>query len=90
MSLVVVEGHTCTDRRYRLRYGHPSVQVGAFVFRPAPQPLDENVVEESAVPIHRYAQPRSMQSIRRGEGRELRLLMGIHDLGRADLVDGLV
>ena len=87
---MVVEGHPFPDGRLRLRSCLPSVQLDALVFQGAPQPLDEDVVQEAAFPVHRYAHAGSTQPVRPGEGRELRPLIGIHDLGRAELVDGFV
>lgn len=89
-ALVVVEGHPFPDRRFRLRSGLPGMQVNALVFQGAPQPLDEDVVEETALPIHRYAHVRSAEPIGPDEGCELRSLVGVHDLGRPELVDGLI
>ena len=50
-ALVVVEGHPFPDGRLCLRSGLPGMQVDALVFQGAPQPLDEDVVEETAFPI---------------------------------------
>lgn len=66
------------------------MQVNEFVFQCSPQPLDEDVVEESAFPIHRDAHTGSAEPSGPGEGRELAALIRVHDLGRAELVDGLV
>ena len=66
------------------------MQIDAFVFQSAPQPLDEDVVEEPAFPIHRDPHPGQPQPIRPGEGRELGSLIRVHYLRRAELVDGLV
>ena len=66
------------------------MQVHAFVFQRPPQPLDEDVVEEPAFPIHRDAHAGPAQAVRPGKRRELATLIGIHDLGRAELVNGLV
>lgn len=103
-ALVIVEGHPFPDACLCLRAGFPSIQVDAFVLRRPPQPLDEYVVrcpavvlrsnamrgEEPAFPIHRDAHAGPAQAVRLGKGRELRSFVGIHDLGQAELVDGLV
>ncbi len=86
----VVEGHPFPDGRLRLRSCLPGVQVGALIFQGPPQPLDKDVVEESAFPIHRDAHAGSAEPVGPGEGRELAALIRVHDLGRAELVDGLV
>lgn len=66
------------------------MQIDAFIFQRPPQPLDEDVVEQPTLPIHRDPHARPAQSIPPSEGRELRSLIGIHDFGRAELVDGLI
>lgn len=65
------------------------MQVYALVLQGAPQPLDEDVVKETAFPNHRDPHARPAEPIRPSEGRELRSLISIHDLGRAEFVDGL-
>ncbi len=70
-ALMVVEGHPLPDGRFRLRTGLPGMQVDALVFESAPQPLDEDIVEETALPIHRYAHAGPAEPIRPGKGREL-------------------
>ena len=47
------------------------MQVDALVFERPPQPLDEDVVEEPALAIHRDAHADLAQPVRPGEGREL-------------------
>lgn len=66
------------------------MQEDVLVFQGAPQPLDKDVVQEPASPIHRDTHAGSAEPIGPGEGRVLRSLIGIHYLGRAELVDGLV
>ena len=88
-ALVVVEGHPFPDRRLRLRSCLPDMQIDALVFQGALMPLDKDVVEEAAFPIHRDPRARPAEPIGPDEGCELGSLIGIHDLGRSALVDGL-
>ena len=90
MALVLVEGHPFPDGRLRFRTGLPGMQVDTLVFQGASQPVDEDVVEESAFPIHRDSHARSAEPVGPGEGRELRSLICIHDLGRAEPVSSIV
>lgn len=89
-ALVIVEGHPFLDARFCLRAVFPSMQVEAFTFQGSPEPLDEDIVEEAAPAIHRDADARSAQAICPGKICELRSLIGVHDLWRAKLVNGLV
>ena len=66
------------------------MQVDALVFQSAPKPLDEDVVEEPAFSIHRDPDARPAEPFGPGKGRELGTLIRIRDLGRPELVDGLV
>ena len=66
------------------------MQVDALVFQGAPQPRYEDIVEEPAFPIHRDPHPGTPKPIRPREGRELGSLICVHDLGRAELMNGLV
>lgn len=66
------------------------MQVDAPVFQGSPEPFYKNVVEEAAFSVHRDPHANPAQPVRPGEGREQRSLIGIHDLGRAEIVDGLV
>ena len=50
------------------------MQGDALVFQGSPQPLDEDVVEEAAFPIHRDAHAGSAEPVGPGEGRELAAL----------------
>ena len=65
------------------------MQIGSLVFQGALQPLDKNVVEEAAFPIHRDPHARPAEPIGPDEGCELRSLVGIHDLWRPEPVGGL-
>ena len=87
---MVVEGDPAPDAGPRLRSGFPSVQIDAFILQGPPQPLDEDVVDAAPFAIHRDPAADPFQPVGPGEGRELRPLIGVHDLGRAELVDRLV
>jgi hypothetical protein len=89
-ALVVVEGDPAPDASLGLRSCFPSVQINAFILQRPPEALDEDVVQASALAIHRDPGADALQSVCPGEGRELRPLIGVHDLGRAELVDRLV
>ncbi|PUB14908.1 hypothetical protein DFP92_105131 [Yoonia sediminilitoris] len=54
-ALVIVESHPLADARLTLRSDLPGVQVYAFVFQCSLQPLEEDVVKEAALSIHRDA-----------------------------------
>ena len=88
--LVVVEGDPTTDGCLGLRAGLPGVQVDAFILERPPQALDEDVVEAAALAVHRDPGSNPLQPVGPGEGRELRALIGIHDIWRAEAVDRLV
>jgi len=89
-AMVVVEGDPPPDAGSCLRAGLPSVQVDAFILQGPPKALDEGVVETAPLSVHRDPGADPFQSVGPGKGRELAALVGIHDLGRAELVDRLV
>ncbi len=68
----------------------PSVQINAFILQRPPEALDEDVVHAATFAVHRYPAPNPFQPVGPGKGRELRPLIGVHDLGRAELVDRLI
>jgi len=89
-TLPIVEVHPFPDAGFGLRAGFPSVQVDTLIFEGPPKPLDKDVVQESALAIHGYLRADPLQPVGPGEGRELRALVGVHDLWWAEAVDGLV
>ena len=89
-ALVVVEADPAPDADPSLRSGFPGVQIDAFILQGPPQTLDEDVVDAAPFAIHRDPGADPFQPVGPGEGRELRPLIGVHDLGRAELVDRLV
>ena len=88
--LVAVECDPAPDASLGLRSGFPGVQVDAFILQGPPEAFDEDVVDAPALSIHRDPDANPFQPVGPGEGRELRPLIAVHDLGRAELVDGLV
>ncbi len=89
-AMVVVEGDPAPDAGPGLRSGFPSVQVDAFILQGPPEALDEDVVEAASLAVHRDPGADALQPVGPGEGRELRPLIGVHDLGWTELVDRLV
>lgn len=88
--MVVVEGDPVPDANPSLRPDFPSVQIDAFVLPRPPEAFDEDVVDAPALAIHRDPGADLFQPVGPGEGPELRPLIGVHDLGRAERVDRLV
>ena len=62
----------------------------AFILQRPPKALAEDVVQLPGFAIHGDLCLGPLQAVGSVEGRELRSLVGIQDLGRAELVDGLV
>lgn len=82
--LVAVEGDPPTDACLGLRPGFPSVQVDAFILQRPPEALNEDVVETGALAANRDPGSDPFQPLGPCERRELRALISVHDLGRAD------
>lgn len=57
------------------------VQIHAFVFHRAPQPLDEDIVHPAPLVVHGVFDPDGLKRARELEARELRPLIGVEDLG---------
>ena len=87
---VVVEGDPAPDASPGLRSGFPGVQVDAFILQGPPEAFDEDVVEAAPLAVHRDPGADPLQPVGPCEGRELRALIGIHDVRWAELVDRLV
>lgn len=66
------------------------MQVYALVFQGPAQPLDEDIIEEPPLSVHRDRHAGSSQSVGLDGGSEPATLISIHYLGRAELKDGLV
>ena len=88
--LVVVEGDPSANAGLGLRAGLPSVQIDALILQGPPEALNEDVVEAAPLAVHRYPGADPFQPVGPGEGRELRALVTVHDLGRAEAVNRLV
>ena len=80
---MIVEAHPVTDPLSGLEPAREGMQVDALIFQRAPQPFDEDVVEEPAAPVHRDPHPGLFQAMRPRPRRELAALIGVEDLGRA-------
>jgi len=66
------------------------VQVDAFILQGPPQAFYEDVVQIAAFAIHGDLGLGPLQPVGPVEGGELAAVIGIHDLGRTELVDGLI
>ena len=88
--MVVVESDPAADACLGLRPDFPGVEVDAFVFQRPPEALNEDVVQIPGFAVHRYFGLGPLQPVGPVERRELRPLVRIHDLGRAEAVDCLV
>src|SRR3546814_4820408 len=62
----------------------------SLVLQRAPQPLDKDVVEKAAAPIHRDAHAGILQALRPGPGGELAALVGVEDFWATIALDRLV
>jgi hypothetical protein len=89
-ALVVVEGHRAPDADPSLRPGFQIVRVDAFVLQGPQQALDDDAIEAAPLSIQRDLGADPLPPVHPGEGRELRSLTIVHDLGRAELVDCIV
>lgn len=58
--------------------------------RASPEALDKDVVEAAIYRVYRDPCADRLQPVSLGEGGELAALVGVHDLGRAEVTDGLV
>jgi len=65
------------------------LQVDAFILQRPPEALNKDVVETATLAVHRDQGPDPLQPVGPGEGRELRALISVHDLGRAEAMDRL-
>ena len=70
--------------------GHTRILLRGPAVQSVPQLLDEDVVQIAALAIHRDANAGPAQPVCLGKGCKLRSLIGIHDVGRSEPIDGLV
>jgi hypothetical protein len=101
-AMVVVEGDPSPDAGLGLRPRFPSVQENAFILQGPPEarhvegipaigPKEcPRVVAAAPLAIQRDPGADPFQSVGPGKGRELAVLICVHDLCRAGLVDRLV
>src|SRR3546814_5882597 len=87
---MVIKGHPPADPLAGLAPAREGVQVDALVLYRAPQPLDKDVVEKAAAPIHRDAHAGLLQALRPGPGGELAALVGVEDFWATIALDRLV
>jgi len=87
--LVVVECDPAPDTDPSLGPSFPSLQIDAFILQEPPEAFDENIVNAAPLAVHRDPGADPFQPVNPGKGCELAALIGIHDLGRAELVDRL-
>lgn len=87
---VIAEANPSPDACLALRAGLPCALIDAFTLQGPPEALDEDVVQGSALAVHRDKGSDLLPTVGPGDGCDLRPLIRIHDFGRADLVDRLV
>ena len=88
-SIRVIVVDPTTDPCSCLTAGLEGIEVDAFVFQRAPQPLDEDVIHPTATTVHRDADVGILQGVAEGKAGELRALIRIEDLGFAEAGDRL-
>ena len=86
----VVEGHPVADDALRLEPVGQLFEVNGFLLQRSPQPFDEDVVHAATAPVHRDAHTGFGQCRDPATSGELRALIRVHDLGRAEAGDGLL
>src|ERR1700733_16143871 len=84
-SLVVVKRDPPANAPARL--DHRAIRLGEnlFIFKAAPQPFDEDVVEKPPLTVHADPHPHSLQFIDEPRGGELHTLIGVENLRSAML-----
>ncbi len=88
--LVIVKGDPFCHAGFGLRSCLPSVQIDTFILQGPSQALDEDVVEATALTVHRDLGADPLQPDSPCKGCELAALIRIHDLGRTEPVDCFV
>ena len=82
MSIVV--GDPPIQPAPEFRAGLEGMQVDAFVFHGAPEPLDEDVVHPAPPAIHADPHPGILEQIGEARAGELAALVGVEDLRHAE------
>lgn len=59
-------------------------EVNSLLLQRSPEPLDENIIEKAATPVHGYFDFRLLQGFDPVRTRELTALVGIEDLRLAE------
>ena len=80
--LVVVEVEVLAQALDGLGHTFVVVQIDLFVFDAAPEPLDKDVVQCSAAPIHTDGNPSLFENTGESAARELNTLIRIKDFRR--------
>jgi len=80
---LVVEVEVGVELRVRVDQRHVTFQIDLLVFHRPPQPFDEDVVETSALAIHRQFHTERQERGSELRRRELAALVCVEDLGRA-------
>lgn len=88
--LVIVKGNPSANASLGMRVSFPSVQIDAFILPGPPKAFDEDVVDAAPFPVHGDPGADPFQPVGPSEGRELRALVAVHDLGRPEAMARLV
>lgn len=87
---MIVEAHPVTDPLTGFAPAPEGMQVDALILQRAPQPFDEDVVEEPAPPVHRDSHPGLFQALRPSPRRKLAGLIGVEYLRCAKAAQRLI
>src|SRR5450432_1322149 len=82
--VVIVKVEIVLQRREQVLAGGEVAGIDQLVLERAPQPLDENVVQCAASPIHTDGDPALLQRRQEVGGGKLRALIGVPDFGLAE------
>ncbi len=85
----VVEVQIASQGAPGLRAGVLGPQVNFLVLDGAPQSLDEDIVSPATLAVHADTDVVLLEQVGKCQRRELTALVGIEDLWRAVLVDGI-
>jgi len=89
-SSFIEEGHVFRDGRPRLAKVVVGVQIDLFVLERTPQPLDEDVVNAAAFPVHADLDASVEQGPREVVSSELGALVRVEDIGLAKPLQGFL
>jgi hypothetical protein len=83
-SLLVVEKEVYFSPPYRLCDIGVVLEIYLFVFDRSPEPLNEDVVEDSSFPVHADGNMAVFQRVRKILARKLGSLVGVEDFRACD------